>query len=58
MTASEILGAFEAAMKALGGVVDLITSHEKKIAVLEAQIQAHDKQLATAPEPGPILKGN
>jgi hypothetical protein len=57
MTFEEVVAAFTALAKTVGGLTDLVASHEKKIAALEAQVQAHDAQLKTAPEPGPISKG-
>jgi len=52
MNLTEILAAFQAAMKAVTGLTDLVAKHEAKITALEAQVQAHDKELKTAPLPG------
>lgn len=58
MTLAEVVALVESLSKAVSGVTDLVAAHEKKIALLETQIQAHDAQLRMAPEPGAIMKGN
>lgn len=58
MTFAEVVALVESLSKAVSSVTDRLTVQDKKIATLEAQVQAHDAQLKSAPEPGAIQKGN
>lgn len=51
------LGALVAVGEAVKGITDQLAEHEAQIAALKAQVQLHDTQLKTAPEPGPPTKG-
>lgn len=52
MNLEEVVALVTSLSKAVSGATDLIAKHEAKIAALEAQVQAHDSQLKTAPDPG------
>jgi uncharacterized protein YcgI (DUF1989 family) len=57
MTFAEIVALVSTLGKAVSDLVAWRAAAEAKIATLEAQVQSHDAQLKSAPEPGAIQKG-